>query len=462
MKYSNKNIKHIYPGESPKLPDEYQEVEWLQSDGNAHIDTGVKPTISDTITSVFKGTFNDNTSNVIYSSVYGGWNASPNNWFMLRFYQSSTDYSLNIWHRIGVGTKINLKPAKKIDGTNIHTVVVSQRDNQCTINIDGVSESITVSSGAIESDQPNYWLLSYVRTSGPVETGNTIKLYRWTLQHNNDILVRDFVPCYRKSDNEPGMYDLVNNVFYTNAYSDGEFIVGTDVKYKKVLHIEDEHGTVFNDVPVGYTKLDYIETNGTNYIDTGLKVNNSDMFEFEAKWERLSLTEFTGLFWYRTQTGNNYPSIMCILNYNANGDNFRLANYANGNTTINKVSNTSGTNTVYYKTVGNRCNINGTGYTYAYQIYNYSNMPDFDFYFPARNLQGTDTEGYKFYAVRVYFFNIYNKTTGQPLRLFVPAKQDSTGKIGMLELKSGTFYERQGTGEFGYRESNTGTVVQPT
>jgi len=31
--------------------------------------------------------------------------------------------------------------------------------------------------------------------------------------------VRDFVPCYRKSDNEIGMYDTVNGQFYTNSGS---------------------------------------------------------------------------------------------------------------------------------------------------------------------------------------------------------------------------------------------------
>lgn len=36
------------------------------------------------------------------------------------------------------------------------------------------------------------------------------------------------IPCFRKSDSKPGMYDLVNNVFYTNAGSD-EFTVGPNV-----------------------------------------------------------------------------------------------------------------------------------------------------------------------------------------------------------------------------------------
>lgn len=41
-------------------------------------------------------------------------------------------------------------------------------------------------------------------------------------------LIRNYIPCYRKLDNVIGMYDIVNNVFYTNQGT-GEFIAGGDV-----------------------------------------------------------------------------------------------------------------------------------------------------------------------------------------------------------------------------------------
>ena len=37
--------------------------------------------------------------------------------------------------------------------------------------------------------------------------------------YENWTLIRDFVPCYRKSDNVIWLYDLVNNQFYTNSWS---------------------------------------------------------------------------------------------------------------------------------------------------------------------------------------------------------------------------------------------------
>ena len=246
MIHNNKKIRHLYQHVPIILPDAYQEVEWLQSDGKAHIDTGIKPTINDTITSVFKGTFNTATSNIIYSSCYGAWNASPNNWFMLRLNQSLTDKSLVMWHRLNVTGKYSLGSVKKIDDSNIHTVSVRQSGNQCTIDIDGVSESTSVATSTIESEQPNYWLLSYAATAS-VKTGNTVKLYRWSLIHAGDTLIRDLVPCYRKSDSEPGMYDIINNVFYTNAGT-GEFTCGSVVHNKIILRKRISRITRGNDV----------------------------------------------------------------------------------------------------------------------------------------------------------------------------------------------------------------------
>ena len=45
---------------------------------------------------------------------------------------------------------------------------------------------------------------------------------------DNDTLVRDFIPSYRVSDGEIGLYDLVNDEFYSNKGT-GTFIKGNDI-----------------------------------------------------------------------------------------------------------------------------------------------------------------------------------------------------------------------------------------
>jgi hypothetical protein len=45
------------------------------------------------------------------------------------------------------------------------------------------------------------------------------KLYRCKCTLSNNTLARDFIPAQRNSDNVIGLYDIANNVFYTNINS---------------------------------------------------------------------------------------------------------------------------------------------------------------------------------------------------------------------------------------------------
>jgi len=67
---------------------------------------------------------------------------------------------------------------------------------------------------------------------GCVRTSNNTVADSFTYQDmeyykiwDNGVLLRDFVPCERVSDHVLGMYDKVNDVFYTNLGT-GEFISG--------------------------------------------------------------------------------------------------------------------------------------------------------------------------------------------------------------------------------------------
>lgn len=56
------------------------------------------------------------------------------------------------------------------------------------------------------------------------------RLYNLKIYSNYTTLVRDFYPCYKKSDRTPGLFDAVTGVFYTNAISGGIFPVGSDIE----------------------------------------------------------------------------------------------------------------------------------------------------------------------------------------------------------------------------------------
>ena len=64
--------------------------------------------------------------------------------------------------------------------------------------------------------------------NGTPRFGGERKIGYFKYYDKNDTLICDLVPCYRKSDNAIGMYDLVRNVFLTNA-GKGSFTKGSNI-----------------------------------------------------------------------------------------------------------------------------------------------------------------------------------------------------------------------------------------
>lgn len=55
-----------------------------------------------------------------------------------------------------------------------------------------------------------------LRQGENVNLSSSSQRRKYTKIYDNNNIVRHFIPCYRNSDNVVGMYDLINNVFYTN------------------------------------------------------------------------------------------------------------------------------------------------------------------------------------------------------------------------------------------------------
>lgn len=121
---------------------------------------------------------------------------------------------------------------------------------------------------------------------------------------NDTTLVRDFVPAKRNSDDVLGMYDLVNDVFYTNSgtgsFIGGEELIGTpiDTVYLKVdgdwIILEDGDysevnragggGIAYDDTPVNVYAIDYNASSNAN-------APRSAGFEFTVKSQTLKITK---------------------------------------------------------------------------------------------------------------------------------------------------------------------------
>ena len=74
----------------------------------------------------------------------------------------------------------------------------------------------------------NYSYPMYIfGTNASTVTLGSLKVYRCTFYSDRN-MTHDFIPCYRKLDNEPGMYDIINDKFYANAGT-GRFLVGNKI-----------------------------------------------------------------------------------------------------------------------------------------------------------------------------------------------------------------------------------------
>lgn len=194
---------------SSKLPSEYQQIEYIKSTGTQYIDTGIK---TNTTTSRYEtkinpssvsgtmcifGTRNNTTADqramnvfIIDGTFRLDW-LSGNGSYTVRNISSNTEYAISITRGLATINNVN------------HT-------SGNTTSIDG---SYTFYVGSLNNAGSVY------------QKGFSGKIY-YSKLYNNNILVFDGVPCYRKSDNEIGMYDLVSNTFFTNAGT-GKFTYGS-------------------------------------------------------------------------------------------------------------------------------------------------------------------------------------------------------------------------------------------
>lgn len=193
----------------PRLPSEFQEVEWILAANGAYINTGISTmngvvsTFDFSLTSV---DFPYNSSYVMlnYGGSYGQFFGKNSNSNLLGLNNSTGQFSNTMSFYL---SKQNLV----IAWDEIHTVA--------TLN---GSESIS-HTRASAANHGTLTIGSSVN-SGNIKTLPT-KFYNFKNTGNAN---QDFVPCYRKADGAIGMYELISNTFFTNSGS-GSFTKGADV-----------------------------------------------------------------------------------------------------------------------------------------------------------------------------------------------------------------------------------------
>ena len=192
------------------LPSEYQQVEYIESTGTQYIDTGV---IGKTGLHIV--------AEMGYTTI-----AQSNAFFGGRRSQNRERFFVTVW------------PLPLFDigyGDDIRTNIVAQKGKIYSIDFDASTsparfgiDGVYVESGAQVDTHSNIYIFAISQYLSTVIQLSKSIFKSMTIADENGELLRNFVPCYRKSDGEIGMYDLVNGVFYTNSGS-GTFTKGEDV-----------------------------------------------------------------------------------------------------------------------------------------------------------------------------------------------------------------------------------------
>ena len=194
-----------------RLPTEYQEVAYLESSGSQRISFGftarevgrweLTVKFLDITSNQMNGCFYNDTKTAIDIGIYNG-----------KFFM-----------RNGAVNTVT-----KTADTEKHVFVVDQLTKQCLIDGEIVSTSYSTLGEnyaypqlfARNEQNSIYYKMTFLCYE---------KLYESIVIDVNGIKVSHRIPCYRKTDQKPGLYDIVTNVFHINKMSGSDFTVGPDV-----------------------------------------------------------------------------------------------------------------------------------------------------------------------------------------------------------------------------------------
>ena len=211
-------------GATPILPAEYQQVEWIGSNGSqTYIDSGVILT-NDSLR--IKTKVQIGAPGQYFKFICGqANNSSTSSWVAL--YKSSSKkitFKLN-----GNSSDNSIQSSETTNNSDLLIdAFVSGGDTESAyaemkVEENGVS---TTYSGtyAVNNYAKKLWIMG---TSYQAPLGLNGKMYFCTVWNGGE-KVFDGIPCYRKSDSVIGLYDLVSETFKTNSGT-GTFTKGANV-----------------------------------------------------------------------------------------------------------------------------------------------------------------------------------------------------------------------------------------
>lgn len=266
----------------------YKKAKYIQNASAAQIDTGVCPTVN----TIIKMKFLLLDSNGNGSTILGFSNSDNDSWRLFRYSAA--------WY-LDCGNA-----NKRVSGGRfkINTIYYVEAGNNYLLNLDTGSYILSGSYNSFsdKTDTINLQSVAHIRV--------------YSLQiYEGEELIRDFVPCVRKSDNIGGLYDKVNDVFYSSIYDDYQYEYDL---VKNTITSVYKNGTTYPLLSLYaneyYPKQLYYNTN-YYYTDNRGVLASSSGDDWELHWEYGYLPDS----WHYTLSDNEFN----IYNDSVSGDHKR-------------------------------------------------------------------------------------------------------------------------------------------
>ena len=431
-----------------KLPDEYRQVEYIESSGTQYIDTGHYPSSNNDELEIQANYVGGNTVACLFGTF-------ENNYYYYQLNKTATANQFRlITYRGDVFYTFENYASK-------HTYLLE--GNKLYID----NTEVVTGSGTVDFESQTMYLFARNNSGTPNQFGSW-RIYSCKIK-TSDILVRDFVPCYRISDNVAGLYDTVNDIFYTNqgtgAFTYGEVQEGIPNKnIKSIAPVLDRFYNQSSDktdlakngvvgrttqnhtIPVEYTRVDYIESSGTQYIDTGVKANQDTITDVTLEINKFT-EDYNVYFGSCRQFSSQAYELMSVYRPNY-GIDPSIANTYNNNYVFTDIIST---NTKYnIRKEKNVAYLDGN--VIAEQEYEEFETP-VNMYIFATNSNGN--VDYKS-SIKLYKMTISDGTN--MIRNFIPCYRNSDNVVGLYDIVNNVFYTNQGTGAFTYGN----IIVEPS
>lgn len=252
------------------LPSGYKRLAYIESTGTQYIDTGFKPNQDTGFEAKFELLTDPGAR-----TIFGARNSTSQ-----RFELMSTD-ALNTLQD-GYDSKTNAFASAVMIG--VHEF--SKLKNVTTL--DGTEKTYTASTFQINY---NFGLFTLNNAGVWDSRIPEMRLYSAKL-YDNEVLIRDFIPCANKSDNV-GLYDIVSGEFYGDA-AGGSFVAGPLVDLPPPKNFAAVNTTIAS-IPLAWDAVDgalgYVlsknglqiaDTPATEYTDNDVKAYHAYSYEVYA------------------------------------------------------------------------------------------------------------------------------------------------------------------------------------